>query len=386
MCYQKVFETIEALDAEFRQVWVDVASIESPTVYKEGVDAVGAYFIKRAEANGWQVEILEQPVSGNAVCLTMNPHAKGAPVALSGHMDTVHAVGFFGTPAVRMDDGHIYGPGVTDCKGGIVAGFLAMEALHKCNFTDRPVMLILQSDEETSSKGSNKETIRWMCEKAKDCVAFLNLEPKKAGTVVLTRKGIIRYRLSIKGRAVHSSDCANPKMVSVNAIAEAAHKIIELEKYKDHHGLTFNCGVIEGGTTANSVPDACSVVVDIRYATEEQRHEAERIVHDVAAHAYVEGSSCVVDLVSARDAMAPSPKNDALYARMNEVFAETGLSALTRRHGNGGADAAYTTSAGIPTLDCLGTIADRVHSKEEMGYLASLASSAKRLAALVMKL
>ena len=386
MCVQKVFETIDALDAEFRQVWADVVAIESPTVYKEGVDAVGAYFIKRAEANGWKVEVLEQPVSGNAVCLTMNPDAKGAPVALSGHMDTVHAVGFFGNPVVRMDEEHIYGPGVTDCKGGIVAGFLAMQALQNCNYTDRPVMLILQSDEETSSKGSNKETIYWMCEKAKDCVAFLNLEPKKAGRVVLTRKGIVRYCLNVTGRAAHSSDCANPQSVSVNASAEAAHKIIELEKYKDHHGLTFNCGVIKGGTTANAVPDACSVVVDIRFATEEQRLEAERIVNEVAAHAYIKGSSCTVELISARDAMPPSAKNDALYERMNEVFAETGLSALTRRHANGGSDAAYTTMAGIPTLECLGTIGDRVHSKEEMGYLASLASSAKRLVALVMKL
>lgn len=62
----------------------------------------------------------------------MNPESDNQPVALSGHMDTVHPVVLFGTPAVRRENEKIYGPGVMDCKGGIVAGFLAMDALQIC--------------------------------------------------------------------------------------------------------------------------------------------------------------------------------------------------------------------------------------------------------------
>lgn len=386
MIYQDVFLAIDALDAEFQRVWAEVAAIESPTSYKEGVDAVGAYFMQRAKARGFQIEIFEQKVSGNAVCITMNPDAQGAPVALSGHMDTVHPVGLFGTPAVRVKDGRIYGPGVTDCKGGAVACLMAMEALDDCDYRERPVMLLLQSDEETGSKGSGKATIGWMCEKAKDCVAFLNTEPHKPGEAVLTRKGISRYRFNVKGKAVHSSDCAKKELGPVNAIAEAAHKILELEKMKEPDGITCNCGLIEGGTVPNTVPENCSFVADIRFATAEERERADQIVRRVADHAYIPGSSCEVEQISYRVAMEPNARNDALFERMNEIFEEAGLPLLERRHSNGGADSADTTSFGIPSIDCLGTVGGRIHSVEEYGILSSLAESAKRLAALALKL
>ena len=50
------------------------------------------------------------------VTITMNADVDAAPIAFSGHMDTVYAVGSFGTPAVKMDreNDKIYGPGVTD--------------------------------------------------------------------------------------------------------------------------------------------------------------------------------------------------------------------------------------------------------------------------------
>ena len=77
----------------------------------------------------------------------MNPDAKGKPVCLSGHMDTVHPVGSFGNPPVTFDDKNIYGPGVIDCKGGITASFMAMDALERCGFKRRPIKLILQGAE-----------------------------------------------------------------------------------------------------------------------------------------------------------------------------------------------------------------------------------------------
>jgi hypothetical protein len=101
----------------------------------------------------------------------MNPKASLAPITYSGHMDTVHPHGIFGYPPVRIDEEKVYGPGVIDCKGGVVCGFLAMEALQNCGFTARPIQMLLQSDEECGSKISNKATVRYICEKAKDSLA-----------------------------------------------------------------------------------------------------------------------------------------------------------------------------------------------------------------------
>ena len=125
MDYRPVFEAIEKLSDQYLAVWKECCEIESPSGYKEGVDCCGRYFMDMAQAHGWKTEVLEQPVSGNAVCMTMNDDVQEKPLALSGHIDTVHPVGTFGDTPVRMDGDIIYGPGVCDCKGGVVAGMLA---------------------------------------------------------------------------------------------------------------------------------------------------------------------------------------------------------------------------------------------------------------------
>ena len=225
---KELFNEIEKLNNKYLDILEDVCNIESPTSLKKGVDEVGEYFIKMAREHGWDIDICEQAVSGNAVCITLNPNAKDAPVCVSGHIDTVHPVGLFGTPAVRRDDKNMYGPGVMDCKGGVVAAFLAMDALEKVGFTSRPVKLIIQSDEENSSVTSEKKTVEYMCKCAEGSVAFLNLEGFKGNTAVLIRKGILRYRFTVHGKASHSSLCTD----AASAIAEAAHKILQLEEMK----------------------------------------------------------------------------------------------------------------------------------------------------------
>lgn len=372
-----LFQKIDELNECYISVWEDVCNIESPTACKEGVDAVGNYFVAMAKARGWDVEVLELETAGNAVCITINPDAPAAPVCFSGHIDTVHPVGLFGSPAVRRDETRVYGPGVTDCKGGVVASFLALDALAQCGFTARPVKLIIQSDEETSSKNSGKKTVAFMCEKAKGSAAFLNTECFGNNSAVLARKGIVRYRFNIHGKAAHSSLCNK----GASAIAEAAHKILKLEVMKDPDGLTCNCGVIQGGTVPNTVPAECSFIADIRFANREQYEEAVRTVEAVAAHSDIEGCTCDLEEVSQRPAMPLVERNLTLLETINGIYEKNGLPRLTARTAAGGSDAAYTTEAGIPTLDDLGVEGFYIHSVRESALIASLAHSAKMLAA-----
>ena len=93
MSVDKLFNEIENLEQDYINFLIDVCNIESPTEDKEGVDAVGKYFIDKANEKGWEVEVFPQPVSGDCVTITLNPNAKGKPVCISGHLDTVHPVG-----------------------------------------------------------------------------------------------------------------------------------------------------------------------------------------------------------------------------------------------------------------------------------------------------
>jgi len=377
MSYEKLFQEIERLNEKYTNILEDVCNIESPTNCKEGVDKVSYYFVEMAKKKGWKVEILKQEIAGDVVCITLNPEANEKPISLSAHLDTVHPIGLFGYPPVKRDNEKMYGPGVMDCKGGAVTAFMAMDALEKVGFKKRPVMLLLQTDEEVGSGISNYETINYICEKAKDSVGFINLEGSSGNTAVLQRKGIFRVNFTIKGKAAHSSKC----FLGANAVLEAAHKIIELEKYKDGDNITCNCGVINGGTVANTVAEECSFTADFRYSTKENYEEIQKLIQKLCENSAVDGCVCEYKVMNNRPAMQLCEKNEQFLKKMNEIYEKCGLPELKGRKALGGSDAAYTTNAGIPTVDDLGTEGDRIHSIDEFIYLKSIAESAKKIAA-----
>lgn len=378
--HEELFEKIDELSGEYLDLLEDICNVESPTNYKAGVDAVGEYCASVARKNGWDVEIFRQEVSGNSVLITMNADADAAPIVFSAHMDTVHPLGSFGTPATHRDEEKMYGPGATDCKGGVAAALLAMRALSEIGFSARPVKLYLQSDEENNSNGSNKKTVEEMCRAAKGAVGFINLEGSVPETAVLTRKGIARYKFTVHGIAIHSARCA----YGASAVCEAAHKIIELEKMKDPDGITCNCVIVSGGDAPNTVPELCEFTADIRFANGGELEEARALVYEIAEKCFVEGCSTEVKEISLRPAMAKSDKNDAFLARMNEIYEKCSMTPLAPRFAQGGSDAAYITEFGVPCVDSLGPHGDFIHSVREMVRLESVAESAKRIAAVAL--
>lgn len=371
-----LLKKLDDIENEYIEFWKDICNIESPTEYKAGVDAVGEYIIEKAKKRGWKIDVQNQEISGNAICITMNTDSSEKPICFSAHMDTVHPIGFFGNPPVKMDNEKIYGPGVIDCKGGIASAFMAMAALDDIGFNKRPIKLILQSDEENGSRNSDKTTTEFMAECAKDCIAFLNCEGYTRGYAITERKGIRKYKFEITGKAVHSSRCFS----GVSAIREAAYKIIELEKFKDEDSITCNCGIINGGTAENTVPEKCTFTADVRFKTNKDMEIADKIVAEIAQKSFVEGTSCNLTLVSWRYPMEKTEKNYELLEKMNRIFEENNMVTLKAVFNAGGSDAADMTYYGIPCIDNLGTSGEFIHSKREYAHLYSLKESAQMLA------
>lgn len=375
---KKLFARIDELEHEYLQMWIDVCNIESPTNYKPGVDAVGKYFIDRAEKRGWKVEVHKEEISGDALCITLNSDADGQPVCFSGHMDTVHPVGSFGTPAVRVEDGRMYGPGVRDCKGGCVAAFMAMAALDDCGFKARPVKLILQSDEEVGSRTSEKRTVDFMARCAEGCVAFLNAEGYSKDKVCLWRKGISKYEMTVMGQAAHACGCYDS---GASAIREAAHKVLELEKFKEKDGITMNCGLISGGTASNVVPETCTLVIDVRYSTMDEMEKAHAFLTQLAETSRFPGTRAELKKPTFRAPMEKTEANFALLERLNEIYEKVGMPVLDSFGSPGGSDASDMTARGIPTIDGFGVRGKQIHSLQEQALIDSLAPAAKRMAA-----
>ena len=379
---EELFAVIDKLYPRYLGVWEDICNIESPTESKKKVDAVGRYLIDIAESLGLEIEVCPQEKAGDAICITLNPESDSLAVVFSGHIDTVHPEGLFGYPPTKTDEENIYGPGVLDCKGGVVASLFSIEALHKCGFPARPVKLILQTDEENGSRSSGKKTIEFMKEKSSGAAAFLNTECIQGDTAVLQRKGILRYEFVVTGKATHSAKCFQ----GANAILEAAHKIIELEKIKDPDKVTCNCGVIEGGTVANSVAAECRFTADIRFSTPEELTKIKAKLQEVAENNTVEGCSCTATEISYRPAMPLCDKNRGLLARLNTIYENCGMPTLTPRPCLSGSDAAYITELGVPCIDSIGVDGKGLHSINEHATKISLKQAAKRLSIAAMYL
>ncbi len=378
-----LFGELDKLEEKYINIWKEFAEIESPTNFKEGVDRASGYIADIAKKTGFVIEKFAHSVSGDVVCIAMNSESSEKPIVLSGHADTVHPVGSYGSPAVKMDEEKIYGPGVTDCKGGIVASLYAMEILSKCGYKKRPVMLLIQSDEEVGSSLSEKATIKYICEKSKDAVAFLNMEGTKVPHICIERKGIANFLFEIEGREAHSSKCATE---GTNAILEAAYKLVEIEKIKDAEGITCCTSLIKGGSAVNTVPGKCEFNVNVRFSTAKQYEEIKQILESIANKEFLSGTKCVLTQKTYRTSMEICHKNMDLYNKICEIFKKWDLPVIPLEKHTGGSDASDVTSYGIPCADALGASGGGIHSPDEFGYLASLKESAKRIISIICEL
>ena len=382
LSHEEVFAAADRLSDKYLSFWVDVCNISSYTSDKAGVDAVGAYFIEHAKRLGYGIDIHPEEKSGNALTLIMNPDAEGQSVCLSGHMDTVFPKELFGENPTHVEGDKIYGPGVCDCKGGLVVAALAMEALGSCGYRARPVKLILQSDEELSSMPSEKRTVDYMAKMAEGCTAFINLEGASHGYHIIERKGIRRYEIDVWGKAAHSSkpECG------ANAIVAAARKIGKISSWQPPEGVTVNVGVIEGGNAANTVAEHCQFVIDIRYVEPSQIEKIDAFLQTTVDEFEFEGTRASLTLRSERVSMPRVKRNEELVNRLNAAYAKAGLSAVLPAKRMGGSDAADMTARGIPVVDNVGTVGGRIHSVDEYAEIPSLLENAKRVIAAILYL
>ena len=377
MDMDRLFKECERLNEKYISFLIDICNISSKSDDKAGVDAVCEYCASFAREMGYAVKVEKINGSGNVMSATLNPDAEGEPVCMSAHMDTVHPEGLFG---VRREGDTLIGPGVYDCKGGIAVGFLVMEALKNCGYVSSPVKMILQSDEEVQSLPSDLKTIEFMCAEAKGARAFFNLEGRIEGKITTSRKGILRYKYDITGIPVH----AGTYFGGASAVKEAAHKILAIEGKSRVGGITYNCGIIKGGTVMNTVPQSCTVGMDIRIRTETDIKEAEENLFAVGNTVFVEGTSTVTTKVSSRPPMERTDKNIKLFNDILSACRKYGLGEFEENSVTGGSDAAYTTIAGIPSVDDLGPLGGDYHTTNEWIDINSISGSGKIIAAYIV--
>lgn len=191
-------------------------------------------------------------------------------IMFNGHVDTMPAGDYSlwdnDPHSAYIKDGKIYGLGVCDMKGGLMAGIMSVELLKNSDIgLPLNVYITAVCDEEGGGNGS---IVAAMSGKKADAVIVCEPSDRE---IIAANMGFIFFRVEVTGIAVHSGSkwdgiSAIDKAIKIiNAINELEHNW--LLKYK--HPLlpppNLNVGVISGGKAGSTVSDYCKFEICIHY-------------------------------------------------------------------------------------------------------------------------
>ncbi len=220
---------------------------------------------------------VEQDDLGNVFAIHPGTDRNAPYIALSAHIDTVFPAG---TPIeVRRDAGKLYGPGVSDNSSGIVALLAIAGAMQAANLSGgAPVLFIGDVGEEGEGDLRGIRHIFQQPKWSATIASLVVLDGAGTDTIIAEGLGSRRYEVTIRGHGGHSwSDfgVANPIIALARIIDRFTRTPIPtLPK------TTYNIGMINGGTSVNSIPESATMKVDTRSASVEQLDRLERALHE----------------------------------------------------------------------------------------------------------
>jgi acetylornithine deacetylase/succinyl-diaminopimelate desuccinylase family protein len=286
-------------------------------------------------------------------------------VIFEAHCDTAGISGMASPPFdPRVIGGKLFGRGACDTKAGLAAMMLAIADLKRARQQPASdVWVVSAVDEEHSFRGV------WELRKNLQATAAVVSEPTEM-KMAIASKGCLRFRLTLKGKAAHSSQPA----LGVNAIENMVPVIRSLEEERQRlaerrHPLlgsaTVNVGRIHGGTQVNVVPDSCWIEVDRRLIPGEEPEEVFRGYEKLVAKLRSERSTLEGTMEALlQDHCLQTPETSAIAVHAARALKKVGLDAT----GIGvpfGSDASKLASAGIPSIILGPGSIDQAHAAEE---------------------
>ena len=240
--------------------------------------ALAQYLESLARALGFDTERL--PVSGLGFNLLVTRRvAEGAPWLLfESHLDTVSVEGMTIDPfAGRIEEGRLYGRGACDTKGSGAAMLWALQRGVEQGCLANNVAILYTVDEELEKTGVRSFVERHVTALGWKAAGAIIGEPTGLG-LVAAHNGVVRWKITTRGRAAHSSDPNNGR----SAISMMLRVVDALEsryiaELRVSHPLTgkaqCSVNIIRGGTQVNIIPEHCEISVDRRVVPGEDPEE-----------------------------------------------------------------------------------------------------------------
>lgn len=351
---------------------------ESPSSVPQSMRRVRAVVDSALQAQGFKTLPVRGRQSGDHLYARPARRVRHrAAQLLLGHYDTVWPMDTLRQMPFKVEGNIIKGPGVFDMKGGLMQMVFALKAIRELEL-DMPLtpVVFLNADEEIGSRES-RPYIRALARRVNR--AFV-LEPAMGptGRIKTARKGVGRFTIHVRGKAAHAG--LDPE-AGASAILELSYVIQQLFALNDlDQGITVNVGTIDGGLRPNVVAPESQAMVDVRVRTQEDAERLAQAIHNIEPT--TPGITLFVEGGFGRPAMAPTPRNQALWKLARRLGTEIGLQ-LEHGHAGGGSDG-NTTSQYTATLDGLGAVGDGAHARHEFLYLDKTIERTALLALLLL--
>jgi len=231
----------------------------------------GAALEELFAANGFQTRVDK---TGNVIGERAGADAKSV-ILIAAHLDTVFPANT--DVRVKRTGGRLIAPGISDNGAGLAAlAGLARSLAESRVRTDKTIVLAGDVGEEGEG---NLRGIRALIDAyASRLAAVIALDGPSSDHI--TTQGIASHRVevSVAGPGGHSwSDFGAP-----NPITAISRGIVRFSSVSvpDDPRTSYNFGVVEGGTSVNSIPSLAAVKVDLRSEDESELGRLESALRD----------------------------------------------------------------------------------------------------------
>ena len=379
---RQIFTALQTRQADVERFIQLLVETESPSGDVEGSRAVVDLLVQAASGLACvdAIERLDVPDFGqHLVIRAFQKHQQ--QILMVGHTDTVHSRGSLNERPWRREAGKIYGPGIFDMKANCALAIEVLRTLVELQVTPAyGVSIVLTCDEEVGSLNGWPLIEKVAKEKPARC-AFVMEPPASGGRVKTSRKGTGIFAIKVEGKAAHAG--LEPEK-GASAILELARQTEQLHAINlSGSGITLNVGVVHGGTRSNVVAAEAQGEIDVRFSTEAESHEIERILSnlkpiDERTKVFVSGSIN-------RPPMERTPAVIELFEKARAIAADLDFD-LGEAQVGGASDGNFLAAMGIPVLDGLGISGDGAHAVHEHIEAADIARRGALIGGLLMSI
>lgn len=324
-----LLEDFERRLEEIVELAIAVQQVPAPTFAEQE----RANFIEAQLAQTGLVDVFQDEMA-NVYGRFPGTNPAKPPVIISAHSDTVFPAQTDLT--IKRKQNLVYGPGIGDNSMG-VAGIIALAQMLRRNNIQTPADIWFVANVCEEGLGDLRG-MRAVVERFGKHATYVVVEGGLFGQISHQGIGVKRYRIEVTTAGGHSWGNFGRK----SAIHEMGQIIVEIDKLSvpSTPKTTFNIGVIEGGTSINTIAQSANLLLDLRSEDAQILADLVNRVSDIVAVADKRADvSVTMALIGNR------PPGKLARETMLVRWAEMALRYVGRRHIN---FIASSTDANIP--------------------------------------